>query len=696
MVDWSEARKRALAATNQADERRTSSLSGLGALGLLASPAAAYGVAAFGSALESPKERNKKVVAAKREVASQMMPALDADFLRVYGEGSALEVAPPDYLRRGSAMPGGLAGYVWRGGEKPPAESEALPTVDWEKAGRSLQWESDQSNQTPRAKAEWAENIPEPGHDQGATRFGRGYLPETPDTRLAYTVVPNVNSARFKDSLLPALIDQSYRKDARLFLDYDPSDFVDGASREAPRVWEFPAKADEARAVPRDQLVDLSPAERAKLLEAWSPGQTEMRGMSGYIWGTVGEPGVAEYPRYEYAKSMSRNLGKTTNPEVVLSEVRTPPELETDYLFTSDTHDPFVELKGTPRRTYEDSWGEEIDLGREKSLGPSWGIGDAGSAVGTVPGRRSKSDIGGDISFRSDLIEGGRAGWSLADAQATELRLGLPLSVERPENARGGGYTADRALEDATEAIRVKEGLKTHGEVVRKYGRPLPRMGLTTNPRQPAEYVFGDIRADVSPAVTPRMRQAFDLPGALESAGFAPDRSGLKAANDAITQTAQSRVNAQRRGTAGGAAAKGFLLDAGVRVAAGQPLDEVVVDVLADPLSAENLGGAPTAAIERIGPKGEFVDTRSNTVLSPQGAYTNQGIAYRNGKPVVVPRGSVAGVGTPVTALRQTLQQAGNIWSNRAKSARKAGAVSNEIRYVMDSLRRLRLPYFGR
>jgi hypothetical protein len=43
--------------------------------------------------------------------------------------------------------------------------------------------------------------------------------------------------------------------------------------------------------------------------------------------------------------------------------------------------------------------------------------------------------------------------------------------------------------------------------------------------------------------------------------------------------------------------------------------------------SAEGLGGAPTAAIERRGPRGEFVDTRSNTVLTPTGRYTNTGIA---------------------------------------------------------------------
>lgn len=146
------------------------------------------------------------------------------------------------------------------------------------------------------------------------------------------------------------------------------------------------------------------------------------------------------------------------------------------------------------------------------------------------------------------------------------------------------------------------------------------------------------------------------------------------------------------------AGAKGFLVDSLVRVGMGQPLDEAVVDAVADPISAENFGGAPTASLERLGPNGEFVDTRSNTVLSPKGEYTNTGIAYRNGKPVIVPRGSVAGEGNVLTQASQALSQAGETWNRRAQGVRKAGSkgVQNELKYVMNSLRNLRLPYFGR
>ena len=68
---------------------------------------------------------------------------------------------------------------------------------------------------------------------------------------------------------------------------------------------------------------------------------------------------------------------------------------------------------------------------------------------------------------------------------------------------------------------------------------------------------------------------------------------------------------------------------------------------------------------ERMGPRGEFVDTRSNTVLSPQGVYTNTGIAYKGGKPIVVPRGSVAGEGNLITQTQNILQNAGNVWRQR-------------------------------
>lgn len=110
---------------------------------------------------------------------------------------------------------------------------------------------------------------------------------------------------------------------------------------------------------------------------------------------------------------------------------------------------------------------------------------------------------------------------------------------------------------------------------------------------------------------------------------------------------------------------KAFLLDAAINYGLGASPQESIVNALSDPISAENFGGAPTAPIERIGPQGQFVDTRSNTVLSPEGRYTNTGIAYKGGKPVVVPRGSVAGEGNIMTQAQQVFQNAASAWKKR-------------------------------
>lgn len=110
---------------------------------------------------------------------------------------------------------------------------------------------------------------------------------------------------------------------------------------------------------------------------------------------------------------------------------------------------------------------------------------------------------------------------------------------------------------------------------------------------------------------------------------------------------------------------KSLVLDAGINYALGASPQQAFATAISDPISAESFGGSPTAAIERMGPKGQFVDTRSNTVLSPQGAYTNTGIAYKGGKPIIVPRGSVAGEGNLITQTQDILQNAGNVWRQR-------------------------------
>lgn len=105
--------------------------------------------------------------------------------------------------------------------------------------------------------------------------------------------------------------------------------------------------------------------------------------------------------------------------------------------------------------------------------------------------------------------------------------------------------------------------------------------------------------------------------------------------------------------------------DALIGYALGQPADQALADAVTAPISADALGGRPLASIERLGPKGEFVDTKSNTVLSPQGRYTNTGIAYKGGKPVIVPRGSVAGEGNFRTQAKAILGNALNTWRQR-------------------------------
>ena len=112
-------------------------------------------------------------------------------------------------------------------------------------------------------------------------------------------------------------------------------------------------------------------------------------------------------------------------------------------------------------------------------------------------------------------------------------------------------------------------------------------------------------------------------------------------------------------------ATAGFLLDAGINYALGASPQEALVTAGTDLISAEGLGGAPTAAIERRGPRGEFVDTRSNTVLSPTGHYTNTGIAIKGGKPIIVPRGSVAGEGNLLTQTQDVLKNAAAVWRKR-------------------------------
>jgi len=270
------------------------------------------------------------------------------------------------------------------------------------------------------------------------------------------------------------------------------------------------------KVAPRNKLNQLNAGQRRELLEWLAPGQSSGRNQSGYIWGTL-----TDSPRYEYGES--RTAG---NPEVVVSEVRTPPELETRYLYTQDARNPFIEYKIPPT--------ENTGLTDPRAVGPSWGARDLPTG-GQLAGRR-KRDVSGDISFRGDLIEK-RGGFSLADAQAVQGALGLPVSFTKK------GQPPHLALQEAVESIRQSQNLASHGEVVEKYARSLPRLGSTTAPRQPATGWESAMELDTNPGITDRFKRSFDVPEALRSAGYESTRTGLKEANRSTQEIARKRIN---------------------------------------------------------------------------------------------------------------------------------------------------------
>lgn len=401
-----------------------------------------------------------------------------------------------------------------------------LPGVDWEATSRGLRGEASNKWLTT------VTSVPEAGPDLGG--FARGWSGPESENRMAYTVVPDVNSGRFAQKLTPRVIDQVYRKDI------DSQGFAKDVSADLPL-------AGETKPVPPDRLASLSSRERIALLEKLAPGQRYGRNQSGYVWGTE-----YETPRYEYGAS-----SKTGNPEVVVSEVRTPPELETKYLYTQSTRDPFVRYKMSPDvRSLGPSWGEDIkqvNWGGNLPPPPSViniGPTSAGTAAG-VPLNRQKRMTDGDISFRSDLIER-RGGLSLADAQALQKKLGLPVTLPNIN------LPPEEALKHAIGSIAVHEGLDSHADVVNRYARALPRLGRTTAPRQPARSVSAAFPADVSPGIPSSVRAAFDLPRALSQAGFSPTYGGIDEANARIGDEAIRRVARVEKGVAlgplGGAA----------------------------------------------------------------------------------------------------------------------------------------------
>lgn len=378
---------------------------------------------------------------------------------------------------------------------------EDLDKPNWERTGRNL------GSRIPERMIVGASPIPEPGPDLGG--FSRGWQGPGPESSVAYTVVPNVNSSRFSQKLAPALLDQVYTKDAFQYLDGDPGDYkleYDFPSRSA-------ARSSEVRPVPRNRMAAMTSGERVALLEKLAPKQTWGRNQSSYLWGTL-----TDHPRYEYGSGQHYN----NNPEVLVSEVRTPVELETKYLYTENSRDPKVRYKLNPE---------------EKAIGPSWGVSEQPLPQGQSLAGRPRRMTAGDISFRGDLIER-RGGLSLADAQAVQSQLGIqPTLVTRR-------LPPARALEQAIDSIAKEERLGSHAEVVERYARRLPSLGSTTAPRgNPAFGIESEFPLDTTVAVPQRFRQAFDVEKALSAAGYEPNKKGLAAANQDASASAARRLS---------------------------------------------------------------------------------------------------------------------------------------------------------
>jgi hypothetical protein len=378
-----------------------------------------------------------------------------------------------------------------------------------------------ENSSLPRRGYPTATSIPEPGLDLGG--FARGWSGPG-ENAVVYTAVPNANSGRFSQRLLPAMIDRVYGRDHPPYREPDLEAGLGGYERYGPPevdIYGVRRQPEGGKLLEKGKWDEYSRGERAWLLDQMAPGQTSGSNVSAQVWGTE-----YEYPRYNYAETAvarvpgaaNKSLG---NPEIVVSEVRTPAELETNYLTTGRAANPYVKYEFDGKGNY--------------AVGPSWGrslqMGNPGNAAAVR--RRGQTD--GDISFRGDLIER-RGGLSLADAQALQSKLGLPVVVPHDK------MTPAAALEQAIESIREKEGLESHGAVIDRYARRLPNLGRTTAPRQPAQgltYLSGVETAVQFPQAVQR---AVDLPGALERAGLPPTPRSLDTVNTAAREAAKRRI----------------------------------------------------------------------------------------------------------------------------------------------------------
>lgn len=410
-------------------------------------------------------------------------------------------------------------------------EKLAVPSIDWDKTAQRL-------NRGAASPLTWTSNVPEYGPDLGSFQRSTGASPK-PGQIKAYTVTPGVNSGRFANRLLPGLIDEVY---GRIPPQIDPgqgdrsSKHLSGESYFTPSsAAKIPSSATLASDPgPGPIWAENDLADKVRAMDSMAPGQSSGSNQSAVLWGTT-----FPQPRYQYADVPGKSGG---NPTVHVSVVEIPESLETDYAYTANAHSPYVRRYNQPPGEY--------------TVGPHWG---AAQTVVTPPtaGGRPKRDVAGDISWRADLTRS-RGEFTLADAQSVQKNLGLPVTGLAANGEDGGD-----ALARAIGSIREKLNLGTDAEVVDRYARRAPRLGRTTAPRQPATVNEGRFAPDVRPGIPSAMRQAYDLPGALERAGLPPTRSSLRQLNTEVGAAAASQLRSVNRlaGAAPVIGAIGGLLD---------------------------------------------------------------------------------------------------------------------------------------
>lgn len=429
---------------------------------------------------ESPDPLQK---ALRRAAFKDQLPDLDSSF---FANGRYTGVPSRD-----SALSDEIA-YRMKSGDGSP---------DWNAVSRSLGGPPRRPRSVLRAPAF--------GPDLGS--FSRTVGDGGPNTRRAFTVVPNVNSGRFSQRLAPKLIEEVYSRDAVRDIER-PDQFSFDRAMGDERFSPLSDRVKEVRPVPERAIGLMPAADRVALMMKTAPGQMSGGSQSGYLWGTE-----TSHPRYQYAGD-----GRTNNPEILVSDINARPDLEVAYPYTDNTKNPY--LTGSMRRdTPTAAWGAT-----------------APPPDGATLSNRRKRDTAGDIAWRGDLTQR-RGGFSLADAQAVQNQLGLPISIHDE------AVPAGSVLEKAVESIREAEGLPDHASVVEKYARRMPRLGNTTAPRQLAVVREGAFPLDTALGISPGMQRAYDARTAEARAGFESSQQ----ADLAIREQASRRRRQVRRVKAG-------------------------------------------------------------------------------------------------------------------------------------------------